>query len=105
MDIQNFLNWAFGQRTTRKLANLSVAVACCHGPFALRKEFWGQGLATEVAQALVDHGFEHLKLARLVCVIDQENEASIRVAKKIGMSFEKEGKDKIGPFLLYSRNK
>lgn len=26
------------------------------------------------------------------------------LAEKIGMSFEKEGKDEIGPFLLYSKN-
>ena len=73
--------------------------------FALSKGHWGQGLATEAAQALVQYGFEHLKLSRLICLIDHGNQASIRVATKLGMVFEKEGKDEVGPFLLYSMNK
>ena len=73
--------------------------------FALSKEYWGQGLATEVAQALVQYGFEHLQLSRLICLIEHENQASIRVATKIGMTFEKEGKDEKGPFLIYAIHK
>jgi ribosomal-protein-alanine N-acetyltransferase len=72
--------------------------------FALSKAYWGKGLATEVAQALVHHGFEHLKLSRLICVIDHDNVASINVATKIGMTFEKESKDEYGPFLVYAIN-
>jgi RimJ/RimL family protein N-acetyltransferase len=70
--------------------------------YLLAKEFWGQGLATEAAQAILDYGFGKLGLHRLVCLIDRENLASIRVASKIGMTFEKEGRDEKGPFLLYS---
>src|SRR6266498_4746449 len=70
--------------------------------FALSKEYWGQGLATEAAQALLQYGFEHLQLSRLVCLIDRENQASIRVATKMGMTFEKEGRDEKGAFLLYA---
>jgi len=72
--------------------------------FALSKMYWGQGLATEAAQALVHYGFEHLRLSRLICLIDQENKASIRVATKIGMTFEKQGEDEKGPFLVYVIN-
>jgi RimJ/RimL family protein N-acetyltransferase len=73
--------------------------------YLLDKKVWGQGLATEAAQALVQYGFGHLQLSRLICLIDRENEASIRVATKIGMAFEKEGRDEKGPFLLYAMNK
>jgi RimJ/RimL family protein N-acetyltransferase len=73
--------------------------------YLLAKEFWGQGLGTEAAQAILTYGFEQLSLARLVCLIDQDNLASIRVAEKIGMRFEKEGRDEIGPFLLYACHK
>ncbi len=31
--------------------------------------------------------------------------ASMRVAEKMGMVFEKEGEDEIGPFLLYAVSK
>jgi RimJ/RimL family protein N-acetyltransferase len=73
--------------------------------FALSKDHWGQGLATEVALALVQYGFEHLQLSRLICLIDRENAASIGVATKIGMTFEKEGEDEKGPFLVYAIQK
>ena len=73
--------------------------------FAFAKQHWGQGLGMEVAQALVQYGFEHLQLSRLICLIDHDNQASIQVATKIGMTFEKEGRDEIGPFLVYAINK
>jgi RimJ/RimL family protein N-acetyltransferase len=73
--------------------------------FALAKPYWGRGLATEVAQALVQYGFQHLKLSRLICLIDHDNQASIKVATKIGMNFEREARDEYGPFLIYAMNK
>jgi RimJ/RimL family protein N-acetyltransferase len=73
--------------------------------FALSKEYWGQGLATEAAGALVQYGFERLRRSRLICLIDHDNQGSIKVATKIGMTFEKEGKDEKGPFLIYAMNK
>jgi RimJ/RimL family protein N-acetyltransferase len=73
--------------------------------YTLAQEFWGQGLGTEAAQAILQYGFEQLRLSRLICLIDQENQASIKVAKKIGMTFEKVGKDAMGPYLIYSRNR
>ena len=73
--------------------------------YLISKAYWGQGLGTEASQAILNYGFEKLNLSRLICLIDRENLASIKVAEKIGMAFEKEGRDEIGPFLLYSRNK
>ena len=73
--------------------------------FALSKAYWGQGLATEVARSLVQHGFEHLQLSRLICLIDHDNQASINVATKIGMTLEKKSKDEYGSFLVYAMKK
>jgi RimJ/RimL family protein N-acetyltransferase len=70
--------------------------------YMIAKEYWGQGLATEAALAIAQHGFETLQLTRLICLVEHGNTASIRVAEKIGMAFEKEGEDEKGPFLLYS---
>jgi [ribosomal protein S5]-alanine N-acetyltransferase len=74
--------------------------------YLLSKEYWGQGLGTEAAQAIVRYGFEQLQLSRLICLIDGDNQASIKVAHKIGMTFEKEVDpgDGYGPALLYSSN-
>lgn len=71
--------------------------------YLLAKEYWGQGLATEAAQAIVDYAFNRLHLTRLICMIYAENRASIGVATRIGMTFESEEEDEAGPYLLYSR--
>ena len=73
--------------------------------YLIEKAFWGQGLATESALGIRNHAFDKLGLTRLVCLIDEEHLASIRVAEKIGMAFEKEGEDALGPFHLYTINK
>jgi RimJ/RimL family protein N-acetyltransferase len=70
--------------------------------YLLAKEYWGQGLATEAAQGILDYGFEQLGLSRLICMIDPGNQASINVARRIGMTFEREAEDEKGPFLIYS---
>jgi ribosomal-protein-alanine N-acetyltransferase len=72
--------------------------------YMIAKEYWGQGLGTEAAQAILQYGFEQLQLTRLICLIDRENQASVRVAGKIGMTFEKEVIDEKGPFLVFSRS-
>jgi RimJ/RimL family protein N-acetyltransferase len=71
--------------------------------YLLAKAYWGQGLGTEAALAILNYGFEQLGFSRLVCLIEPENRASVRVAEKIGMRFEKALADDKGPFLVYSR--
>ncbi|MDX1332539.1 MAG: GNAT family N-acetyltransferase [Robiginitalea sp.] len=51
----------------------------------LRKEFWGQGYASEGAKRCLDHAFEDLGLNRVVSVCPALNTASERVMRKIGM--------------------
>lgn len=73
--------------------------------YLLDKQYWGQGLATEAAQAIVEYAFNQLGYSRIIVLVDRDNAASIRVATKIGMTFEKEGEDDKGPYLLYSMSK
>jgi RimJ/RimL family protein N-acetyltransferase len=51
---------------------------------------WGRGYATEAALALRDHALHDVGLRRIIALIDPENHASVRVAEKIGMAFERE---------------
>lgn len=53
------------------------------------KAYWGRGYAPEAAMALVTHARDRMGLARVYAVIDPSNAASVRVAEKIGMSFER----------------
>lgn len=70
--------------------------------YLLSKPFWGKGLATEAARAIASYGFEQLGLTRLICLIDPDNRASINVAEKTGMAFEKRIDEEPAPLLLYS---
>lgn len=58
--------------------------------YALMPEFWGCGLATEIARGLVKIGFEQLALAELVTFTLTTNQASRRVMEKVGFAFERE---------------
>ncbi len=49
---------------------------------------WGRGLATEMAGAMLRHGFERTGLPRILGIVDAGNTASRRVLEKIGMTFD-----------------
>ena len=76
--------------------------------YLLDKAFWHQGLATEAARGILHYGFEQLKLARLICLIEPDNRASQNVARRIGMTLERKV-DGIAadnfPTLIYAINK
>jgi len=58
--------------------------------YLLGREYWGRGLATEAAEAIVKHGCAKYGFKRIVAVIHPQNVASIRVAEKIGMKYERD---------------
>ena len=58
--------------------------------YRLARSAWGQGYATEAAGAVRDFAFNPLGIKRLIAMIDPSNIASIRVAEKIGMHYEKD---------------
>ena len=58
--------------------------------YALRKDRWGEGIATEAARASVRFGFEHANLTRLIALAVPENIASRRVMEHLGFAYEKD---------------
>ncbi len=68
----------------------------------LAPEYWGQGLATEAARAILKHGIQTLGFQRVIATVQAKNMASIRVIEKLGMtlerSFDRDGRE----VLLYS---
>jgi ribosomal-protein-alanine N-acetyltransferase len=68
------LPWEIGGRTEVEVAYL------------LDPAYWGRGLATEAARAIVEHAFATLTVDRLICLLDPENSASRRVATNVGMT-------------------
>ena len=68
--------------------------------YALMAEYWGRGLATEMAKAILNVAFEQLGLTDLVCFTLTTNRASQRVMEKAGFECERDrsrtGKEEAG---------
>lgn len=56
--------------------------------YVLSPEYWGQGMMSEAAKAVISFGFEKLGLVRIQARCFIENTGSEGVMKKIGMSYE-----------------
>ena len=48
--------------------------------------YWGQGLATEAARAVLTHGIMTLGFQRVIATVQASNLGSIRVIEKLGMT-------------------
>ena len=58
--------------------------------YLLDFNYWGKGLATEAARSIIKLGFEQYKFNRIIAVVNPQNMASICVAEKVGMTYERE---------------
>lgn len=58
--------------------------------YALGRDFWGKGYATEAARASVDFGFRELKLERIIALAVPENIASRKVMEHCGLVYERD---------------
>ncbi|PFG05211.1 RimJ/RimL family protein N-acetyltransferase [Bacillus sp. es.034] len=56
--------------------------------YIVNPDYWGKGIATEVATLLIDFGFGELKLHRIYATCDPRNIGSSRVLEKVGMTKE-----------------
>ena len=57
--------------------------------YGIAPEYWGRGLATEAAGAMMRCGFEEHRFERIFAGADPPNAASFRVMEKTGMRFAK----------------
>lgn len=52
--------------------------------YYLARPYWGRGLATEAARALVEFGFRELGLARITASVEVGNDASRHILETLG---------------------
>jgi ribosomal-protein-alanine N-acetyltransferase len=57
--------------------------------YAFLPEHWGFGYAFEAAEATMRHGAVKFGLKRIIAVVSQHNDASIRLLEKLGMDYER----------------
>jgi len=100
---QHYRTWGFGPYAVLKRSSREVIGYCglfyfpdvagqpeVEAGYRLVRSAWGNGYATEAAQAVRDYAFEKLGMKRLIALIDPSNIASVRVAEKLGMHYEKD---------------
>jgi ribosomal-protein-alanine N-acetyltransferase len=76
---------ATGQRVGFHLLNHIQGETIVQVGFTLGKPAWGRGYGTEMARALLRHGFVGLALPRIVAIANLDNYASQNVLRKIGL--------------------
>jgi RimJ/RimL family protein N-acetyltransferase len=57
--------------------------------YAVLPEYCGNGYAFEASCAVIDHARDDLGLPSLIAIISPNNEASIGLVRKLGLSFER----------------
>ncbi len=58
--------------------------------WALAKQHWGKGFASEATRVVQRVGLEHLAQIRLISLIHKKNHASIKLAESVGAKLEKQ---------------
>jgi RimJ/RimL family protein N-acetyltransferase len=71
--------------------------------FALASSAHGQGYATEAVRAVLAWGDEHLPSTRTVCLVNEENSASLHIVKKCGYHRFERGVLNGVPVLFFER--
>lgn len=83
-----FCQWALIDKEFSQLIGYCGFVDSADGieiGWRLAQSYWGQGLATEAARRALQHGFDSLGFTRVVATVQAANQASIRIAEKLGM--------------------
>jgi len=100
-----YCQWALICKADGKLIGFCGFVNSDDAPeigWRLAPEYWGQGLATEAARAVLTHGIETLGFQRVIATVQSTNAASIRVIEKLRMTlvekFDRDGRE----VLVYS---
>ena len=81
------------KETNQLIGSCGLMRSDTYGPqysfgYVLRKDRWGQGLASEATAALVKFGFEELRAHRLWAHVFAGNTSSEKVLQKLGFRYE-----------------
>ncbi len=100
LERSGFCQWAVIHRSDGCLVGFCGLVDTGDGleiGWRLARDYWGQGLATEAASAVLNHARDSLRLSRVTATVQVANTASVRVIEKLGMTrdrtFQRDGRE------------
>jgi len=87
------INWAIVLKGTGELVGTidlmgQVANGIGELAYGIYPPYWGRGIGTEAARAVVDFGFEVMGLVRIQARVFPDNIGSERIMEKLGMVYE-----------------
>ena len=94
-DARTLFQWGIAWRPTDEilgtctLFRIDLTHRRCEIGFAIGKQHWGQGIASEAVVRLIRFAFEELDLYRIEADVDPRNERSLRLLERHG--FQREG--------------
>lgn len=105
-ETRNYLAWAITNANADECSNFEFAVVTQADKiligaatlmnlstepeigWTLHRNFWRQGYGTEIGKTMLELGFNHLNLRRIIAGCNARNRASYRIMEKIGMRRE-----------------
>ena len=90
----NFYDWAVVEKESCRMigtcgfTSIDVDNRSAEIGYVLNPDFHRRGYAPEAARAVIEFGFRELDLNRIQCRFMKGNDASLKVAEKLGMTFE-----------------
>ncbi|MCH7959938.1 MAG: GNAT family N-acetyltransferase [Candidatus Hydrogenedentes bacterium] len=73
--------------------------------YLLQRDYWGHGYASEAAAALYEYALTDLGHDRIISIIDPGNTASIRVAERNGLEYERTTVWREHTVFIYAKHK
>jgi RimJ/RimL family protein N-acetyltransferase len=70
--------------------------------YSLEPAYWGRGFAAEAVRAVLAHAFEVVALDRVIAEIDEGNNASTALARRLGMRLVGETPGELGRLFQYA---
>mgnify|MGYP001187658816 CR=1 FL=1 len=98
--IQNMFDvcytWAIRLKDSDKVIGVIALEPDKHRPeaesleigYSLSREYWGRGIMTEAAEAVIEYGFEEMDLELIAISTSKVNKRSQGVIKKCGFTYE-----------------
>lgn len=88
---RGFSSWAVVERATESVVGdvgfgIFEETGEIEVGYTLARACWGRGFASEAARAALEAGLLHLDVTRIIAVVDVDNEPSLSVAERIGMT-------------------
>lgn len=105
--VNGFGMWVVEDRTTGQVLGRAGLYEAPGWPglevaWTIRRDRWGQGLATEAGAAALEYAFTVVGRDQIISIMTSVNVGSIQVAEKLGLTFDRTERIQNGEYSIYA---